>query len=332
MEDKLTFLRVSELNVDEFAEGLSALHLSVSRKKRVPAFWRWCYFTNPVGKSNLTVAVRGGRVVGKYGLLYMPLIVHGKPVVAGFMENISVEPSERSWQCYRRLVEMNIFESQKDNLDFRFGISESSVLNLNERLGVMSLGRPPIYVGILNVARVLEVRSVPHALSLAGWLVQPIFGLRIKDVRSDNLDIRPVESFDSSFDELWSTIAWSRTAAIIKNAAYLNWRYVTPPDRLYRRLAAYRQQRLEGFVILRTIGPRRGSALFELLARDDNPEIMRALLLQASRELGVERIGHITASFPAESRAAAVLREMGFKSWGARFWSTPEMIVASPPK
>jgi len=227
---------------------------------------------------------------------------------------------------------MNIFESQNDNLDFRFGISESSVLNLNERLGVMSLGRPPIYVGILNVTRVLEGRSVPHPLSLAGWLVQPIFGLRIKDVRSDNLDIRTVESFDSSFDELWSTIAKSRTASIIKNAAYLNWRYATCPDRLYRCLAAYRRKKLEGFVIMRTIGPRRGSVLFELLARDDNPEIMKALLLHASRELGMERIGHITALFSAGSVAAAVLKEVGFKSWGTRLWSMHMVIAPNPPR
>jgi hypothetical protein len=332
VEDELTFLRVSELNVDKLAKGLSELHLSVSRQKRTPGFWRWCYFANPLGKSNLTVAIRGDRVVGKYGLLYMPLIVHGKPVVAGLMEDISIEPPERSWQCYRRLVEMNVFESQKDDLDFRFGISLPSVINLNERLGVMSLGRVPIYVGFLNVTRVLQGRAVPYPLSLAGWLVQPILGLRTKDVKSSDLNIRLVESFDSSFDELWSAIAKSRTTTVIKNATYLNWRYATCSEMPYRRLAAYRRQRLEGFVILRTMGQRRGSFLLELLARDDNPEIIRALLLQALRELRIERIGHITALFPAGSAAAAVLKDIGFKSWGTRLWSIHMVMAPNPPR
>ena len=197
---------------------------------------------------------------------------------------------------------------------------------------MITLGRVPIYLGFINFARILEEHSVPYPLSLLGWFAYPIMGLRSRSIKEIDLEIRSVENFDSAVDELWNSVVENSVVAVVKNSAYLNWRYGKCSGCWFRRLVAYRDKRLEGFVILRTIGPRRGSALFELLARDDNPEIMRALLLQASRELGVERIGHITASFPAESRAAAVLREMGFKSWGARFWSTPEMIVASPPK
>lgn len=331
MKDSLKFLRVSELNIDELAEGMSELHFAVRGQRRNPAYWRWRYLNSPVGKSNLSVAVRGGQVVGKYGLLYVPLIVKGKQMVAGMMD-ISIHPLERSWQCYRGLVEMSIVESQKDNLAFRFGISSSRVIELNRRLGVMNLGRAPIYLGFLNAARILEGRSVPYPLSLAGWLVQPIVGLRIRGGEIFDLDIQPVKSFDSSFDELWSAIAKSRTVSIVKNAKYLNWRYVKYPGRWYGRLAAYRRRKLEGLVIFRTSGSRHRSFVLELLVRDDNPETMRALLVRTFRELRMKGTGHIIASFPTKSPAAAVLKELGFKSWGTRLWSMHVIIATNPPK
>ena len=65
MQNNLTFLRVSESNIDQFALGLSELHLSARSQTRDPAFWQWCYFNNPPGKSNLIVAIRDGQIVGK---------------------------------------------------------------------------------------------------------------------------------------------------------------------------------------------------------------------------------------------------------------------------
>jgi len=111
MKEKLVFLRVSESNIDVLGQGLSALHLSVSRKKRVPAFWRWHYLRTPFGKSILIVALRGSRVVGMYGLLYVSLTIHGSTVIGGLMGDLSIHPSERSWRCYNGLVRMIIVES-----------------------------------------------------------------------------------------------------------------------------------------------------------------------------------------------------------------------------
>lgn len=227
---------------------------------------------------------------------------------------------------------MNILESEKDNLAFCFGISTPLAAKLSRRLGVTSLGRAPIYLGFLNAARVLQGRCVPYPLSLVGWLLQPIVGLRIRQAAVFDLDIRPVEGFDSSFDGLWSAIAESRTVTVVKNAAYLNWRYVKCPGRCYGRLAAYRGRSLEGLVIFRTTRPRYEGFVLELLARDDNPQTLRALLLQAFRELRMKKTGLIKALFPADSQAAAVLKELGFKSWGIRLWSIDVMITTNPGK
>jgi hypothetical protein len=227
---------------------------------------------------------------------------------------------------------MNIIESQKDNLAFRFGIVPSNLTKLSQRLGVITLGRMPIYLGFLNFARILEEHSVPFPLSLLGWFAYPIMGLRNRGVKEIDLEIRSVESFDSTFDELWSSRVRNRTVAVVKNAAYLNWRYGKCPGSWFGRLVAYRGKRLEGLVIFCVTGLQNHGFILELIVRDNNTEIMRALVLQALAELRTKRIAHVAASFPTESRPAAVLKELGFKPWGARFCPATVIIVASPSK
>lgn len=332
MEEKLIFLRVSELNIDVLSQGLSELHFLVRGQKLDSGHWKWRYLRNPVGKSILLVAIRGSRVVGLYGGPYLLLTVQGRKVIGGLMADFIIHPSERSWRCFRSLVEMYMAETQKDNVAFHFGVVYSNLAKLSQQLGAVSLGRLPIYLGFLNIPRVLEGRSVPYPLSLAGWFLHPVMGLRNRRIRCIDLDIQPIERFDNAFDELWSSIVENRSIAINKDAAYLNWRYGECPGLQFGRLAAYRKKRLEGLVTFRVTGLRNGSLMLELMARDDNSDIMKALVLQVILELRAQRIGHITASFIAGSRAAAVLKELGFKPWGARYWNTPEIIVATPPK
>jgi hypothetical protein len=267
-------------------------------------------------------------VVGKLSTIYLSLVVQGKQVVAGLMADLSIHPAERSWQCVRGLVEMNLAENQKNQIAFGFGFSTRLAAQMNQLLGGTNLGRAPIYLGFLNVVSALKGRSVPYAVSIIGWLAQPIVGLKIRSASSSDFDIRWVDNFDNSFDELWSTIEKNRVIAVVKDAVYLNWRYVEYPIRNYRRLAAYRTEKLEGFVVFRTELKKHAAFVLELLARDDNRETMRALLLQTFLEMRTQGIGLVSASFPTDSPAAAALKEFGFKSWGTRLWNM-DMIIAT---
>jgi len=297
MEEKLIFLRVSELDIDMLAERLSELHFVYARQNREPAFWRWRYLNSPFGKSILIVALRGSRIVGMYGLLNLSLTVQGKRVIGGLLGDFCIHPSERSWRCFSGLVETLIVESRKDKAAFHFGVVPSELKKLSQRLGAKSIGRIPIYLGFLNIFKVLEGRSVPYPLSLAGWFIQPVIGLKKKRIGCNDLDIRPIESFNGAFDELWNSVVENRNIAVNKNAAYLNWRYGECPEMRFKCLAAYRKERLEGLVIFCVTGLRKSGFILELLARDDNLDIMRALLLQAAQELKMQGIGHTTASF-----------------------------------
>ena len=328
MNSRLTFKKISEANIDNFAKGISELDHMLRNRSHDPTYWYWRYFKNLTGKGSLIIALRNHKVVGKYGLIYLSLVLNGKPVVVGLMEGLLVSPLERFWQCYRGLVERCNREKQSNNLAFYFGMTHFRTLELHKRLGVIDLGRVPVYWGFLDIPRILEGRSVPRPLSLLGYLGQAIIGLRVGVKKISYLNIRQVKNFDSSFDELWENISKKYAISVIRNAQYLNWRYIENPTEKYECLAAYSDGRLEGLVVFRIADCHNEGYVFELFAREDSKSVMRELLLQAVKELKAKRIGYITVSFPATSNAAHVLRSMGFKSWGTRLWSI-HMIVSS---
>jgi hypothetical protein len=329
MKHKLKFLKVSESNIEELSQGISELDFIVHKRKHNLAYWRWRYLNAPVGQSSVIIATRGSQVVGRYALLYTLLMVKNKPLLAGLMSDLIIHPLEKSWQCYRGLIETHISEGKKDTLAFRFGIAPYRVMKLNKRMNVISLGVLPIYFGFLNIPNILKGRSIPYPLSLAGWVMHPFLGLKTKEKKVSGVDIKPIESFDSNFDELWSDTNKKNFVGVIKNTAYLNWRYVQCPDCRYWRLAAYRNNKLEGLIVFSVTGLRQGGCILELLVRDDDPVIMRMLILRAFKTMDKEGIGCITVSFPLKSITTVILRAFGFHSWIKKIRPTQIIITSN---
>jgi hypothetical protein len=325
-DNNLSFTKLTEANIEQLAAGLSELHNTVHKRSYGTAYWYWRYLRNPIGKTSTIVATRDGKVVGSYSIIYMPLVVQGKRVTAGLMADLSIDPGERSWQCLRGLLQMSLAECLKDKLTFGFGYSTKLAAGVNQMLGGLSLGRIPVHLGFINMVNALKGRSVPYPLLIIGWLAQPIIGLRIGNRPPPGPSIQPIANFGGSFDKLWSDIEKGRVIAIVKDAAYLNWRYIKCPFHSYRCLAAYRGKELDGFIIFREAPGKRAAFILELMAYNDNPDTMRALLLHTVTSLKTLGIGLVSALFPPGSAAAAALARFGFKPWGGRFWNM-EMII-----
>ena len=214
---------------------------------------------------------------------------------------------------------------------FRFGIADSAMMRLNKRMDIKSLGIIPTYFGLIDAEKILRGMNIPSPLSLSGYLIHPVMGLHTEKRTTEGLEMRSIGVFDEAFDELWDNVSEKLDISVIKDAKYLNWRYVDCPGYSYKRLAAYRSGRLEGFIVYRQIDVSCSSFIIELAARNDNPLTMKALLLEAIGDLKINGAGYIRALFPVKSQHSKVLKEMGFKFWGMRFRSQELIIAASFP-
>jgi len=318
-------------NVDALAQRVSSFYREAGGEWRSPRYWRWYCGENPAGGSACIVALRNGRVVGMLGDTYMRFCVAGRQVRAALLGELRVLESERSWRCCIGLMEQSVARAVADQVAMGYAFTVRSAVELSHRLGAVRLGRIPVYGGFVNVPRLLQGRGVPPVPSLAGWLAQPLLGTREGSRRAGDLDIRLLEGpFDRSFDELWGAVGGRRTVAAVRDAAYLNWRYVQCPDRRYRRLAAFRAGKPQGLAVFRSKPKRRTGYLLELFARNDCATTLRALLERAVASLAEEGVGLVTGSFPAASAEAAMLAEMGFQRWVTGLWNMHLVVVSDP--
>jgi hypothetical protein len=146
MEQAATaFERIADGNVDALAEQLSSLDEAVRGRWRdpsrcVPAYWRWCYVNNPVGRSGAGAALDGDRVLAKAGSVYLRVSVDGQEALAALSEGVAALPEARSWHVYRGLVECCWRAGAEDGVRFGFAFATPSASELNRALGWPLIG------------------------------------------------------------------------------------------------------------------------------------------------------------------------------------------------
>lgn len=159
--------------------------------------------------------------------------------------------------------------------------------------------------------------SGPAAVA-AGGVAQAVLGLKRRHRAAAGVDLVEIASFGDEFDALWRSIEPNPGVAVVKDAAYLNWRYVQCPAASYHRIAARCGGELAGYIVWRDRGPNDDGYVLELAARSDSRPVLSALLLAALEDMARNDTGLVTASFPASAPCVTALRSAGFGAWATR--------------
>jgi hypothetical protein len=305
------------------------LHRRIHGQWRQPDYWHWCYLEGPAG-SGTVAAIKDGHLIGKMGNVYSRLSVNGRSVKAGLLEGLEVVPEERTWQCFRGILASCVEASRDDRVSFGYAFSTKSSARMNQKIGWSILGRVPMYAAFVDVQQALTDRSLPFPLPWLGRFLEPAIKISLKEVgdQFEAYEFKPVERFDSCFDEIWSSVKESRTVAVVKDARYLNWRYRGCPDRKHECWAVYQKGLLQGWVVFRTRRRHREGCLLELVARNDDPQVLRRLVQWTLQRFVANRVGLVRASFPLTSPEGTLLGDMGFHKW-TTFIAGIELVVAS---
>lgn len=244
--------RVSDLITRMSSEG-AGLRL----RDKSPVYYRWMYEQNPAGRAIVHSARLGDRIVASFALAPKAFVIDGERVVVGKTMDMFTDPS---WQGHglMRICTDAVFE-------------EAVAAGLPGWYVTPSVNSYPIFTGrwgyreefsLIYRLRVLRPRPLRRRLRLP-----PGFTLE------------EVNRFDRSPDELWEEVSHGYRVAQVRDAAYLNWRYVANPDH-YDLLTLRRDGRLVGIAVLgRTL--RRGiqvGELMELIHPTDDEDTLRLLV------------------------------------------------------
>jgi GNAT superfamily N-acetyltransferase len=235
--------RVSDL-ITRMSDGGDALRL----RDKSAAYYRWMYETNPAGPAIVHSARSGDRIVASFALAPKVFVIDGSRRVVGKTMDMFTDPQ---WQGH------GLMRTCTDAV-----FAQAAAAGIEGWYVTPSVNSYPIFTGRWGYR---EEFSLTYRL-------RPVLPRQVRWRRRLPAEVTmgEVEAFDASADELWDQVSQSFRVAQVRDAAYLNWRYVANPDH-YDLLTLRRGGRLVGIAVLgRTL--RRGVRVGELMELIHDPE------------------------------------------------------------
>ena len=284
--------------------------------------WDWQYRRNPNNPGNepeIWVAREGTTLVGQYATMPVKLSLGGRELQGSWGMDVMVAP-ERQRQG---LGEM-LFRTWDRHVgaSLGLGLSDSSY-RLFQKLNWPNVGPVPCLVKPLT-RRAFRRPNWPVALNrIVSALTLPVVMI-ISRARPVRAEVRMIQRFDESFTTLWDTLAPKFALAIRRDAAYLNWKFVSAPHVRYSIAVVRRDDRNVGYAVYRHLHEPRGrvTILVDFLADPDDEAAFQTLLNWIDREARQADSDKIRV-FATHAAFRRVLRRCGY----FQVKSTMEFVV-----
>ena len=204
----------------------------------------WWFEDNPVGERLVTLMEDGERVVGVAAMSYFRMILHGAERRVAMPVHVATDPDYRRRGIFPALEAVNeaAAASAGSPVTLTFPNSASHPIFVGP-LGWVDLASRRLW------ARVLRPAAVPRY-----FLRRPgrPGGLREADPasrESGDLRVEALTEVGAEADALWRAAAPAFGNHLVKDAAYLNWRFARAP-REYRLFGAFRGDKLAALAVL----------------------------------------------------------------------------------
>jgi GNAT superfamily N-acetyltransferase len=246
--------------------------------------WDWQYRRNPNNpqqEPEIWIAREGPAIVGQYATMPVRLHVAGQRVQGSWGMDVMVAP-ERQRQGLGEVL----FRTWDRNVGAALGLGLSdSSHRLFQKLRWPEVGPLPCLVKPLT-RRALRRPNWPVLLNrLVSALTWPIV-LIVARPRPLAAEVRMVQRFDDSFTALWEAVAPKLDFGVQRDAAYLNWKYVTAPHVRYSLAPLLPHDRNVGYAVYRHVHEPRGrvTLLVDFLTDPDDEQGFATLLRWIDRE------------------------------------------------
>jgi GNAT superfamily N-acetyltransferase len=263
-----------------------------------PGYFTWQYDQNPSGPAYELITKKGSAVTGHCAAIPMRHKI-GPDVGKGSLGvNVMTHPEYRGRGIYVILQREVDRLLGKDRIQFNFGFSnEYSHRNCLRRLGYQEIGRFPLWLLPFDLNRIVAGRTPKQGtlMRAAAFAANPLFGLarsmlglRRKD---QSMEIETAAAIPEEFDGFWQKVQAGQTNILVRDRAYLDWRFIRHPTRTYKVFLARSKGELRGYLVARmtTIEGISCGVLVDILT-ENTPE-------------GKKAAGRLIAAFNRRARA-----------------------------
>jgi GNAT superfamily N-acetyltransferase len=246
--------------------------------------WDWQYRRNPNNPGHepeIWIAREGPALVGQYATMPVKLSLKGAEIRGSWGMDVMVAP-ERQRQGLGEVL----FRTWDRNVGASLGLGLSDAsYRLFQKLNWPDVGPVPCLVKPLT-RRAFRRPNWPVPINrLVSALTLPIV-LIVARTRPLRAEVRLIQRFDDSITALWDELAPKFDLAVRRDAAYLNWKYVSAPHVRYSIAVLRRDNHNIGYAVYRHLHEPRGrvTLIVDFLADPDDEGALRTLLHWIDRE------------------------------------------------
>jgi N-acetylglutamate synthase-like GNAT family acetyltransferase len=216
--------------------------------------WQWMYRANPSGVGVVCLAEHDGRIVGQAAEVPMTMKIGSESVLASLGLDAMTHPDYRHQGMYAALVKARRAESKARGILATYSFPNAVSYIVGQKLEACEIAKMQKVVRPLNWWNALRIQTKNRALltigGVAGGLLDTLFFRSRKTPIPKGLTIAQVPCFDERIDELWEKVSDQYQIMVMRNKQYLDWRYVTAPDRDYLIYVAERSEAVVGYLVL----------------------------------------------------------------------------------
>lgn len=305
---------------------LVALYTRVFGRPRSLEFWRWKLKGRDAPFETVWVAVTtGGQIIGQYGGIPLRVQLHGQVHPAVHAVEAMTDPLFRRKGMLTRLGSAAHQGWAAAGQVAVLGLPNEQWGTRNRALGYATLFPLAWLRFPLHIERVVAQRGrVPGplvgpavALGTVGSGVWRQMARRTQRRKQQGagLTVEAVTTPDPAFDQLWQRLAGHYAHFVIRDSAWVGWRFLAAPEQDYRVLLARSAEgEPVGYLAYKlVVAPERVTGyIADLFLAPDAEAVAAALLETALDDLSARGAGMVLASGAPGSALYRIQRGLGF--------------------
>jgi hypothetical protein len=282
-------------------------------RTRSAPHWRWEYTQNPVGPRTIELVWDGATLAGQYAVSPRRVWCGGREVLAALSLDTMTHPDYARQGIFTASADACYEAMAERGFAFVYGFPKaSSVGAFERRLSWSLVMKMPVHVKPIDVGRfVAEKVDRPRLapwLSLGSRMLSRAPGI-VANTRRRWQSRVPVEVTACSAIEEWADDLWARCRAhhhvwVVRDRAYLDWRYDARPESDYVFLRAEAGGTIVGLAVLAVATREQGRICFvmELLADPTLSAALPTLLAAIEAQARAQSCAFVSAIVPPGSR------------------------------
>ena len=247
-------LRVRESTAAD-KDGIFKLREAVYGKPFDAEEWHWKFERSPVTPAKIYVAEANGTIVGLRAFIVEQLKVHEKVWLAGLGVDIMVHPDFRRYGIASQVADEASKGMEEAGIPILTGFPNEAAFKVytRRRSNWRHVCSIPLLVKPLNfdsiLGKYIKTTALRSAFKVPAQLLWSAL-FRGKVAGPGQYNVTRVEGFDERFDVLWEEVGQQHGILLVRDRAFLEWRFREKPDVECVVYTAEVAGSLKGYVVL----------------------------------------------------------------------------------